>query len=846
MMNRRKLLTIVLMPVALSGLLLFLIQITAVSGGVGESHAIAPPGESLLRVVNEVEPNDIPAQANPIDVDLPMAGAIPISQPADIDWYRLALSGGDIGRDFSATLEEVVPDADYRLQLNLYDSEVNLITSVSSPSTSSLDWTSTVITYYLRVRAVEFDVVTAPGDADYELTVLHLAVPWDDCEINDARDGAWSPTTPPGGPCVLSMGIRKTGLNFLPHGSIPPAVPNDDYFLFLAREGHTYRIMTYVQGGTDTEMWLYKPDGTEIYDDNGGEDFGSRIEATLSGGRHIILVRDRRQSTSPPTYQTYDILVEDLTPAILHVKPSASGDASCSDWDSACTLQTALGVAAPGDEIWVVQGVHKPGVDRGDTFQLKSGVAVYGGFAATETSREERDWETHVTVLSGDIDGNDLTDPHGVLTTTAHISGSNSYHVVTGSGVDATAVVDGFTITGGDADSYPVSVCGSACGGGMYNDGSNPTLANIIFSANAAYFGGGMYNRYGSSPALTNVTFSGNSADYGGGMCNSYSSSPALTGVTFSGNFAYLGGGMYNSNSSPALANVTFSSNSAEYGGGMDNLNSSSPALINVTFSDNSAYLGGGMYNSNSSSPVLTDVTFSGNSADAGGGMFNSSHLVLANVTFSGNSAIVDRGGMYSSNSGPALSNVIFSGNSAITGGGMYNSSGLVLANVTFSGNSAVGGGGGLFNHSTSATLANCILWGNTDGGTDEREAQIFNTSSTITVSYSLVGGGVYTGTGNISADPLFMRDPDSGDGDWTTPEDNDYGDLRLQHTSPAIDAGDNTAVPPGVTTDRDGEPRFADIPSRPDTGVGPAPIVDMGAYEAQMNIYLPLVQRNY
>jgi len=518
-----------------------------------------------------------------------------------------------------------------------------------------------------------------------------------------------------------------------------------------------------------------------IIDDNVNENDREELILTLSNPSNVNL----------GVAQAVLRILDDDSSGLLYVKPSASGDASCSDWDNACTLQTALGSARIGDEIWVAQGVHTPGVGRADTFQLKSGVAVYGGFAAIETARSQRGWGAHPTVLSGDIDNNDLTDPHGVLTTTTHISGSNSYHVVTGSGVDATAVLDGFTITGGDAN-------------GAYLHDSGSEMTNL-----------------GGKPTLTNGTFSGNSASYGGGMYNS-GGKPMLTDVTFSGNAAELGGGMYNSGGKPTLTDVTFSGNSASWGGGMRNF-SSNPELTNVTFSGNSARYGGGICNS-SSSPWLVNVAFSGNSAtDSGGGITN----------LGGN---------------PALMDVSFSGNSAVLGGGMFNSSSSPsLTNVSFSGNSARDDGGGMFNYDSSATLANCILAGNNDGGTDEQEAQIFNIGSIIAVSYSLVAGGVYTGTGNISADPLFVRDPDPGDSDWITLGDNDYGDLRLQLTSPAIDAGDNTAVPAGVITDLDGKPRFVDMPDRPDTGVGPAPIVDMGAYEAQMRfVYLPLALRNH
>jgi hypothetical protein len=356
---------------------------------------------------------------------------------------------------------------------------------------------------------------------------------------------------------------------------------------------------------------------------------------------------------------------------ILYVKPDAGGN--CSSWADACILQRALGSASSGDEIWVAEGTHKPGTNRTDTFHLKNGVEIYGGFAGTETSLDDRDWTIHETILSGDLLGDDGSGFANYA--------DNSYHVVTGSGTDATAVLDGFTISGGYASgSYP-----GDRGGGMYNDQGSPTLTNVTFSGNTASSGGGMLNVSSSSPTLTNVTFSGNTASSGGGMHNGDNSNPVLTNVTFSGNTAMAsgGGGMYNDSSSPGLTNVTFSGNLAIFGGGMYNWGSS-PGLTNVTFSSNSAgYLGGGMYNCGDSSPMLTEVTFSGNTAaNGGGGMYNeSSSPTLTNVGFSGNSATNGSysspgGGMYNSSSSPVLTNVAFSGNTAnYQGGGMYNDS---------------------------------------------------------------------------------------------------------------------------------------------------------------------------
>ncbi len=81
------------------------------------------------------------------------------------------------------------------------------------------------------------------------------------------------------------------------------------------------------------------------------------------------------------------------------------------------------------------------------------------------------------------------------------------------------------------------------------------------------------------------------------------------------------------------------------------------------------------------------------------------------------------------------------------------------------------------------------------------------------------------TGGGNIYADPLFV-DPDGADDTVGTEDD----DLRLSAGSPCIDAGDRSALPVGVVTDLDGNPRFADDPATENTG----DCLDLGAFEFQ------------
>ena len=286
---------------------------------------------------------------------------------------------------------------------------------------------------------------------------------------------------------------------------------------------------------------------------------------------------------------------------IRFVKAGGNGD--CSSWAQACELQTALFIATPGDQVWVAAGTYKPTTssNRSASFQMKSGVAIYGGFPAEGGDETSRNWQLNKTYLSGDIGlpGN-IND--------------NCYHVVTAISVDVTGSLDGFYVVNGNANS---SNGPDNTGGGIYVSNVAPTLTNVTFSDNTAEWGGGMYN-YDSSPSLINVTFSENTATHdGGGMYNSYDSSATLTNVTFVANTAtYSGGGMCNSyDSSATLTNITFSANTAEYGGGVCNRYYSSATLTNVTFSANTARSGGGMYNYDNSSATLTNVTFSANTA---------------------------------------------------------------------------------------------------------------------------------------------------------------------------------------------------------------------------------------
>lgn len=231
------------------------------------------------------------------------------------------------------------------------------------------------------------------------------------------------------------------------------------------------------------------------------------------------------------------------------------GSNNGTSWDNAyLSLQSALADAAvdgDGDEIWVANGTYTPGLLRTDSFVLESGVAIYGGFAGGEVSVNSRDLQANATVLSGAIGSpSDDTD--------------NTYQVVKGAGLLNTAILDGFVIEKGYANS------GSAYqGAGIYLGGSaifrNLEIRNNVANEDGAA-GGGVYVNIGS-PQFRNVTFLGNSASSTGGGIHINAGGPLLSNVTFVGNSAGEDGGAISSNGSAlSVSNATFSGNGAPNG----------------------------------------------------------------------------------------------------------------------------------------------------------------------------------------------------------------------------------------------------------------------------------------
>ena len=337
------------------------------------------------------------------------------------------------------------------------------------------------------------------------------------------------------------------------------------------------------------------------------------------------------------------VLVSSAGAQTIYVDDDATGANDGSSWqDAFIYLQDALDAAHSGDELWAAEGVYKPdlGGDREATFQLKDGVAIYGGFPSGGGNWGDRDANVYETVLSGDLNGDDGPDFAN--------NGENSYHVVTGTYVNASALLDGCKVTGGNAN--------------------KPLLPPSNWPD---FDGGGLYTNHYGSPTVNNCTFVGNYASEDGGGVYFWTGSPRVTNCKVMSNKSEKGAGLCMGNGSPLLINCTISNNtSTDWGGGIYNHNFGTPTIINCAFSDNYAtYSGGGMYNSNQSHSTTVNCWFSNNGAGgAGGGMYNEdSNAVVTNCLFTENWANYG-GGMNNSSSSPVLTNCIFWTNTATYG----------------------------------------------------------------------------------------------------------------------------------------------------------------------------------
>ncbi len=523
----------------------------------------------------------------------------------------------------------------------------------------------------------------------------------------------------------------------------------------------------------------------------------------------------------------------------VFVDMDAPGSNNGTSWTNAYnSLQEAASQAVAGDVIKVAAGIYipSPGIGMSDpreaTFSLKNGITIQGGWAGYgEPKPNHRDTEEYPTILSGDSAGNDvpvdITNLAALETLmTDPLRQDNCYNVVTGSTdtnrTDASAVLEGCTITGGNAnnDAIPyIHPLPKMRGGGIFIYRGSPTIRQCIIRENAAQKGGGGINLHEADPNLIDCIIIGNySFDLGGGMSNFYSA--------------------------PILTNCTFQSNAIEAqgeGGAISN-EESNIQVLSCTFIDNYGGRIGGAIDNYNSNPNIRDSIFEGNYARYKGGAIDYSvskgdvgQQITRNCVFVENSS-TNGGAISHEKTNGLIVNCIFNNNSATTGGaGFHKEATVEYINCTFVGNTA-NTGAALGADSTnppasksSVAVRNSILYEE-----DTEKSDLLNgvDGTYFFVNYCCMFDrwGTAHLTNSVGLPPMFV-DPIGPDGIAGTMDD----DLRLSSSSPCIDAGRNTDVPAGITGDFAGRPRFVDIPYVADQGDGTPPIVDMGAHERQL-----------
>ena len=448
-------------------------------------------------------------------------------------------------------------------------------------------------------------------------------------------------------------------------------------------------------------------------------------------------------------------------------------------WGSAKqTVQAAIDTAGSGSEVWVKAGTYN------ECIALKRGVALYGGFAGSETARDSRDWQTNVTLLDGYISGLDspvvkfqMDSGSSTRLDGFTIQHGNGMHSGAPPDDDWQAMHDGCGVY--CAGASPI-ICNNVIsdnqnaegkvghGGGIYlRDSQASVLGNTItgntvrgdITASYPYYkngeGGGIYCQY-STPTLSNNIISQNNAGVdnnypgAGGGIMTYNSNPIITGNIISDNTGTaLADGIYSFVSQPTIANNTIFNSLNAYG-------------VAILCSDSSAIVSGNK---------ITDASV--NSVDYGNNDDVSNNIIVNNLVING-TLLFGRTGLFQNGATP--SDCSYVTNNTFVGKGIRISEYSPELSPTISNNLIACSEFGVYEEcssGTQATLYNNCFYSNT--------TNYYNVSP---------------GSGDITPDassPMFVNITN-----------NNY---HLLAGSPCINSGLNTA--PGIpSADIDGNTR--------------------------------------
>ena len=392
----------------------------------------------------------------------------------------------------------------------------------------------------IKVLVTDETVFTITPDASFEIDDLLLNDESVKESLVDNLDGTFSYTlTNVGKNSTLTVSFLElftvtlsAGANgsIDPSGTIEMTVKDEQVVTITPNNG--YLIDACTLGGTDIKGELT---------DNGDASFSY----TLTGVNADV---------------TLSVTFVKIQVEVVYIKEGGTGNGS--SWANAAgDIQATIDGGELGREIWVAKGTYIVPTDT--SFVLKNGVSLYGGFAGTESSKDQRSQfrkgEANETILTADVDGN------GFLT------GGNAPRVIFGEFISPQTTIDGFTINGGYSDVEDSN------GAGIKLRASSPNILNCTFFDNFCDDGPHMYlyrsEDIVSSPLVMNCYFiKGYANDDGGAVYNASGTRAQFVNCVFANNFASdEGGAVRNFECSPAFINCDFVYNElpdADPGGG--------------------------------------------------------------------------------------------------------------------------------------------------------------------------------------------------------------------------------------------------------------------------------------
>lgn len=397
-----------------------------------------------------------------------------------------------------------------------------------------------------------------------------------------------------------------------------------------------------------------------------------------------------------------------------YVNMNASGQDDGSSWENAYTnLDSALAKTTNG-EIWIAAGTYRHNGSAPDsfkTFYVGSDVDLYGGFAGTEVSKDQRDLNNNTTLLTADFNADDIAGRFDTLRE------DNSYHVMTiDSFIMSPVIIDGLTFSGGNTNNNTNLSQYNRRGGGIYT-WSTIEVNNCIFIDNYANAGASIFldplKGGGSGSKMTSNVFTKNRATSRGAGTYFFD----LKDITIEDN-------VFTENITARGCIYPFAS---------DNI-----VIRNNEFTNNTQVFDGsfsvGIFIFESTNITIDSCLFAGNIAASATAVYFESadsivgddHLVLTNTTFENNIATTGFGGaaIYSwQGVGMRVENCIFSNCSGGNGAVFYHDgrsqfvdpTNLVFKNCHFLDNTSTDFGGGVgYAYQSSFTIEDCLFDGNT------------------------------------------------------------------------------------------------------------------------------------